>query len=229
MDVARDDILIPIFRKKKGAPAARASQGDVGLDRQAMDKNRERVRFSPHPGRRDRPGEGRTYRTRHTARRDGFQDSLRGEISSCGGSAPRGGVRDACAAMWLGDTARSGTLWGGTAKEAERSPAPDVPCRARSDALRRVPSSPLPEISARNKSSILLVIDVESGTGHGRLRASSFALLRNDHLNVADGVAGNFVCVEDEVPAVLGQVEVVVRSDITLQGVLADFHDDGIL
>lgn len=139
------------------------------------------------------------------------------------------GCGDACAAMWLGDTARHGTLWGGTAKEAERSPAPDVPCRARSDALRRVPSSPLPEISARNKSSMLLVIDVESGTGHGRLRASSFALLRDDHLNVADGVAGDFVCVEDEVPAVLGQVEVVVRSDITLQGVLADFHDDGIL
>ncbi len=139
------------------------------------------------------------------------------------------GCGDACAAMWLGDTARHGTLWGGTAKEAERSPASDVPCRARSDALRRVPSSPLPEISARNKSSMLLVIDVESGTGHGRLRASSFALLRDDHLNVADGVAGNSVCVEDEVPAVLGQVEVVVRSDITLQGVLADFHDDGIL
>ena len=139
------------------------------------------------------------------------------------------GCGDTYAAMWLGDTARRGTLWGGTAKDAERSPAPDVPCRARSDALRRVPSSPLPEISARNKSSILLVIDVESGTGHGRLRASSFALLRDDHLNVADGVAGNSVCVEDEVPAVLGQVEVVVRSDITLQGVLADFHDDGIL
>ena len=63
------------------------------------------------------------------------------------------GCGDACAAMWLGDTARHGTLWGGTAKEAERSPASDVPCRARSDALRRVPSSPLPEISVRNKIS----------------------------------------------------------------------------
>ena len=51
-----------------------------------MGKNRERVRFSPRPDRRDRPGEGRTCRTRHAARRDGFQDSLRGEISSCGAS-----------------------------------------------------------------------------------------------------------------------------------------------
>ena len=86
MDVARDDILIPIFRKKGGGGAARASQGDVGLDRQTMGKNRERVRFSPRPDRRDRPGEGRTYRTRHAARRDGFPDLLRGEISSCGAS-----------------------------------------------------------------------------------------------------------------------------------------------
>ena len=144
-------------------------------------------------------------------------------------AAPRGGVRGCV----RGDvarrhgSARDAVGWHGEGRGT--LPRSDVPCRARSDALRRVPSSPLPEISARNKSSMLLVIDVESGTGHGRLRASSFALLRNDHLNVADGVAGDFVCVEDEVPAVLGQVEVVVRSDITLQGVLADFHDDGIL
>ncbi len=220
---------LSLFFEKKGAPAARASQGDVGLDRQTMGKNRERVRFSPRPGRRDRPGEGRTYRTRRAARRDGFPDSLRGEISSCGGSAPRGGVRGCV----RGDvarrhgSARDAVGWHGEGRGT--LPRSDVPCRARSDALCRVPSSPLPEISARNKSSMLLVIDVESGTGHGRLRASSFALLRNDHLNVADGVAGDFVCVEDEMPAVLGQVEVVVRSDITLQGVLADFHDNVIL
>ena len=81
--------LSRFFEKKGGG----ASQGDVGLDRQTMGKNRERVRFSPRPGRRDRSGKGRTCRTCHAARRDGFPDLLRGEISSCGGSAPRGGVR----------------------------------------------------------------------------------------------------------------------------------------
>ena len=44
---------------------------------------------------------------------------LRGEISSCGGAASRGGVRE----YVRGDAARRGTLWGGTAKDAERSPA----------------------------------------------------------------------------------------------------------
>ena len=82
---------------------------------------------------------------------------LRGEISSCGGATSRGGVRE----YVRGDAARRGTLWGGTAKDAERSPAltPSAeggervcaavpvaggprlsrpcPCRARSDAPRR--------------------------------------------------------------------------------------------
>ena len=44
---------------------------------------------------------------------------LRGEISSCGGATSRGGVRE----YVRGDAARRGTLWGGTAKDAERSPA----------------------------------------------------------------------------------------------------------
>ncbi len=54
--------------------ASRASHGNEILT--GMGKNRERVRFSPRPGHRDRPREaaihcGRTY---HAARRDGFQD-----------------------------------------------------------------------------------------------------------------------------------------------------------
>ncbi len=51
----------------------------------------------------------------------------------------------------------------------------------------------------------------------------------NDHLNVTDGMAGDFIVVEDEVPAVLGQVEVVVRLDFVLQGILADLRDNGIV
>ena len=49
-----------------------------------MGKNRERIRFSPRPGRRGSPGEGRTCRTRRAARR--LSRLLRGEISSCGGA-----------------------------------------------------------------------------------------------------------------------------------------------
>ena len=49
-----------------------------------MGKNRERIRFSPRPGRRGSPGEGRTCRTRRAARR--LSRLLRGEISSCSGA-----------------------------------------------------------------------------------------------------------------------------------------------
>ena len=56
-----------------------------------MGKNRERVRFSPRPGRRDSPGEGRTCRTRRATRR--LSRLLRGEISSCGASWRGAGTR----------------------------------------------------------------------------------------------------------------------------------------
>ena len=51
----------------------------------------------------------------------------------------------------------------------------------------------------------------------------------NYHLNVTDGIAGDFGFVEDEMPAVLGQIEVVVWLDFALQGVLADLRDDGVM
>ena len=227
------------------SPTARASHGNV---MQITTGTRWARTGNASASRRARAAEaapGRAARVEPAARRDGFQDYyavklLRGEISSCSTSWRGAGTRafrSEIARRHAGGPRlsrpypRRVPFRSEVARRHAGGPrlSRPYPRRACSDALRRAPSSPLPEISARNKSSILLVIDVESGTGHGRLRASCFALLRNDHLNVADGVAGDFVCVEDEVPAVLGQVEVVVRSDITLQGVLADFHDDGIL
>ena len=56
-----------------------------------MGKNRERIRFSPRPGRRGSPGEGRTCRTRRAARR--VSRLLRGEISSCSTSWRGAGTR----------------------------------------------------------------------------------------------------------------------------------------
>ena len=61
-----------------------ARECNADHDRHAMGKNRERVRFSPRPGRRGSPGEGRTCRTRRAARR--LSRLLRSEISSCGGA-----------------------------------------------------------------------------------------------------------------------------------------------
>ena len=79
-------LLIPIF-EGDGRVAHRprfARECNADHDRHAMGKNRERIRFSPRPGRRGSPGEGRTCRTRRAARR--LSRLLRGEISSCGTS-----------------------------------------------------------------------------------------------------------------------------------------------
>ena len=78
-------------RGRAVSPAARASHGNADHDRHAMGKNRERIRFSPRPGRRGSPGEGRTCRTRRAARR--LSRLLRGEISSCGASWRGAGTR----------------------------------------------------------------------------------------------------------------------------------------
>ena len=117
---SREMTSLSRFFEKKGGGAARASQGDVGLDRQTMGKNRERVRFSPRPGRRDRPGEGRTCRTRHAARRDGFPDSLRGEISSCGASWRGARMR----ARRCGSATRLGAGRCGVARRRRRNAPP---------------------------------------------------------------------------------------------------------
>ena len=105
------------------SPASRASHGNEILT--GMGKNRERVRFSPRPGHRDRPREaaihcGRTY---HAVRRDGFQDYYAVKSHLAVARRLVAGCGNTCAAMWRGDAARRGTLWGGTAKDAERSPA----------------------------------------------------------------------------------------------------------
>ena len=42
-------------------------------------------------------------------------------------------------------------------------------------------------------------------------------------------MTGDFILVEDEVPAVFGQIEVVVRLDLALQGILADLRDNGVV
>ena len=76
-------LLFPIF-EGEGRVACRprfARECNADHDRHAMGKNRERIRFSPRPGRRGSPGEGRTCRTRRAARR--LSRLLRGEISSC--------------------------------------------------------------------------------------------------------------------------------------------------
>lgn len=52
---------------------------------------------------------------------------------------------------------------------------------------------------------------------------------RDYHINVTDGIAGDFVFVENEMPTVLGQIEIVVWLGHILQGVLADFRDDGVM
>ena len=116
--------LIPIFSRGRAvSPASRASHGNEILT--GMGKNRERVRFSPRPGHRDRPREaaihcGRTY---HAVRRDGFQDYYAVKSHLAVARRLVAGCGNTCAAMWRGDAARRGTLWGGTAKDAERSPA----------------------------------------------------------------------------------------------------------
>ena len=86
-------LLIPIF-EGEGRVACRprfARECNADHDRHAMGKNRERVRFSPRPGRRGSPGEGRTCRTRRAARR--LSRLLRGEISSCSTSWRGAGTR----------------------------------------------------------------------------------------------------------------------------------------
>ena len=85
--------LIPIF-EGEGRVAHRprfARECNADHDRHAMGKNRERVRFSPRPGRRGSPGEGRTCRTRRAAR--WLSRLLRGEISSCSTSWRGAGTR----------------------------------------------------------------------------------------------------------------------------------------
>ena len=54
-----------------------------------MGKNRERIRFSPRPGRRGSPGEGRTCRTRRAARWLSRLYAVKSHLA-----APRGGVRE---------------------------------------------------------------------------------------------------------------------------------------
>ena len=75
------------------SPAARASHGNVDLDRQAMGKNRKRIRFSPRqrPPKQTLGGPQLPNGSRLVARR--VLRLLRGEISSCGSATPRGGVR----------------------------------------------------------------------------------------------------------------------------------------
>ena len=73
-------ILLSRFSGEEGG----ARECNADHDRHAMGKNRERIRFSPRPGRRGSPGEGRTCRTRRATRQ--VLILLRGEISSCGGA-----------------------------------------------------------------------------------------------------------------------------------------------
>ena len=113
-----------------------------------MGKNRERIRFSPSPGRRGSPGEGRTCRTRRAARR--LSRLLRGEISSCSTSWRGAGTR-----AFRSEIARRHA--GGP-----RLSRP-YPRQIRLDAARRVPSSSMPEISLRNKiSSVARTVISES-------------------------------------------------------------------
>ena len=91
---------LDLFEGWAVSPAARASHGNVDLDRQAMGKNRERVRFCfivvPDAAKTN-PGRAAIHcdRTDHAARRDGFQARygfqtrlLRAKISFCVPACP---------------------------------------------------------------------------------------------------------------------------------------------
>ena len=170
--------LIPIFSRGRAvSPASRASHGNEILT--GMGKNRERVRFSPRPGHRDRPREaaihcGRTY---HAVRRDGFQDYYavkshlavaRRLVAGCGNTcAAMQHVAGRCGAARrrTRNAPRSDAQRRGRRKTFVRRVCAAVPVaggprlsrpyprRFRSDALRRVPSFLMREISVRNKTS----------------------------------------------------------------------------
>ena len=90
-----------------------------------MGKNRERVRFSPRPGRRDRPGESHNFRTHHAARRDGFQDYYAVKSHLAAARCLVAGCGNTCAAMWPRSEVKShGVMRAGRAALGAGHPPP---------------------------------------------------------------------------------------------------------